>query len=64
MGPVLKTILFNFMYVVWFIIDTGSHLFITFKSPEILAPASIPVAAGKKIANTEKKSCCIPLTSR
>lgn len=30
---------------------------LTFKSPEIFAPAKIPVAAGKKIANTEKKSC-------
>ena len=29
---------------------------ITFKSPDILAPAVIPVAAGKKTANTEKKS--------
>lgn len=28
----------------------------TFKSPDILAPAVIPVAAGKKTANTEKKS--------
>lgn len=27
----------------------------TSKSPEILAPARIPVAAGKKIAKTEKK---------
>ena len=27
----------------------------TFKSPEILAPAKIPVAAGKNMANTEKK---------
>lgn len=27
----------------------------TFKSPEMLAPARIPVAAGKKMANTEKK---------
>lgn len=27
----------------------------TFKSPEMLAPAKMPVAAGKKIANTEKK---------
>ena len=30
---------------------------LTFKSPEMLAPASTPVAAGKKIANTEKKLC-------
>lgn len=29
---------------------------LTFKSPEILAPARIPVAAGKNIENTEKKS--------
>jgi len=28
---------------------------ITRKSPEMLAPARIPVAAGKKIENTEKK---------
>ena len=28
---------------------------VTFKSPEMLAPARIPVAAGKKMANTEKK---------
>ena len=28
----------------------------SFKSPDRLAPARIPVAAGKKIANTEKKS--------
>lgn len=27
---------------------------VTFKSPEMLAPARIPVAAGKKMANTEK----------
>ena len=27
----------------------------TFKSPEILAPARMPVAAGKKTPNTEKK---------
>lgn len=26
----------------------------TFRSPEILAPARMPVAAGKKMANTEK----------
>ena len=30
---------------------------LTFKSPEMLAPASTPVAAGKKMANTEKKLC-------
>ena len=30
--------------------------YLTFKSPEMLAPASIPVAAGKNMANTEKKS--------
>ena len=29
---------------------------LTFKSPEMLAPAKIPVAAGKNIAKTEKKS--------
>lgn len=29
----------------------------TFRSPDILAPANIPVAAGKNIANTEKKLC-------
>lgn len=28
---------------------------LTLRSPEILAPAKIPVAAGKKMANTEKK---------
>lgn len=28
---------------------------LTARSPEIFAPASMPVAAGKKIANTEKK---------
>lgn len=27
----------------------------TFKSPEMLAPAKIPVAAGKNMANIEKK---------
>lgn len=27
----------------------------TFKSPEMLAPARMPVAAGKKMAKTEKK---------
>jgi hypothetical protein len=27
----------------------------TFKSPDMLAPASIPVAAGKKMEYTEKK---------
>lgn len=28
---------------------------VTLRSPEMLAPARIPVAAGKKMANTEKK---------
>ena len=28
---------------------------LTVRSPEMLAPAKIPVAAGKKMANTEKK---------
>jgi hypothetical protein len=28
---------------------------LTLRSPEIFAPAKIPVAAGKKTANTEKK---------
>ena len=28
---------------------------VTFKSPEMLAPARMPVAAGKKMAKTEKK---------
>lgn len=28
---------------------------LTARSPEIFAPARIPVAAGKKMANTEKK---------
>lgn len=28
---------------------------LTVRSPEMLAPARIPVAAGKKMANTEKK---------
>lgn len=28
---------------------------LTIRSPEILAPAKIPVAAGKKMAKTEKK---------
>lgn len=41
---------------------------ITLRSPEIFAPARIPVAAGKKTANTEKKSCseekCGPKLSR
>jgi hypothetical protein len=32
----------------------------TFKSPDILAPANIPVAAGKKMAKTEKKLCKVP----
>lgn len=35
---------------------------LTRKSPEMLAPARIPVAAGKKMANTEKKSS-FPLKS-
>lgn len=30
-------------------------IILTARSPEIFAPARIPVAAGKKIANTEKK---------
>jgi hypothetical protein len=29
------------------------------KSPLIFAPANMPVAAGKKIENTEKKSCVL-----
>lgn len=37
---------------------------LTLKSPEILAPANIPVAAGKKIANTEKKLCSTPSDTR
>lgn len=39
------------MYYLW------NHLceISTFKSPEMLAPARIPVAAGKKMENTEKK---------
>lgn len=28
---------------------------VTLRSPEMLAPAKIPVAAGKNMANTEKK---------
>ena len=34
---------------------TKIRIVFTFKSPEMLAPANIPVAAGKKMANTEKK---------
>lgn len=30
-------------------------IILTARSPEIFAPARIPVAAGKKMANTEKK---------
>ena len=33
----------------------GSISTVTFKSPEMLAPARMPVAAGKKMAKTEKK---------
>lgn len=36
----------------------------SFRSPLMLAPARIPVAAGKKMANTEKKSCVTLLTGR
>ena len=31
--------------------------FLTLRSPEMLAPARIPVAAGKKMAKTEKNEC-------
>ena len=37
------------------ITGTKNHSIFTFRSPEILAPARIPVAAGKNMANTEKK---------
>lgn len=33
----------------------GAESKLTVRSPEMLAPARIPVAAGKKMANTEKK---------
>jgi hypothetical protein len=35
----------------------GMALCASRKSPEILAPAKIPVAAGKNMANTEKNEC-------
>lgn len=38
----------------WLDIPTSDAV-LTLRSPEILAPAKIPVAAGKKMANTEKK---------
>ncbi len=43
---------------------SGCKELVTFKSPEMLAPAKIPVAAGKKIANTVKKLCCNPFETR
>lgn len=41
-----------------FSIENNNTIFnrFTFKSPDIFAPAVIPVAAGKKTANIEKKS--------
>jgi hypothetical protein len=35
--------------------ETKSMNNFTIKSPDMLAPARIPVAAGKKMENTEKK---------
>lgn len=34
-----------------------SQWLLTARSPEMLAPAKIPVAAGKKMENTEKNVC-------
>ena len=36
----------------------------TLRSPEMLAPARIPVAAGKKTAKTVKKLCSVPSNLR
>ena len=36
----------------------------TFRSPEMFAPARMPVAAGKKTANTVKKLCSVPSNLR
>ena len=37
---------------------------LTFKSPERLAPAAMPVTEGKNTANTEMKFCCLPSAFR
>jgi len=37
---------------------------LTLRSPDMLAPAKMPVAAGKKIENTEKKLCSVPSLKR
>lgn len=42
------------------IVPCGMDVEGSFKSPEMFAPARMPVAAGKKIAKTEKKSCSTP----
>lgn len=42
------------MYIKVSIIVLLFTLTLTLRSPEMLAPANIPVAAGKNIANTEK----------
>lgn len=38
-------------------------MFVTFRSPEMFAPARIPMADGKKMANIPKKSPFGPLQS-
>ena len=46
----------NFHFCCLYIkVNKNKTTILTFKSPEILAPASMPVAAGKKMANTEMK---------
>jgi len=40
--------------------DNSQEILNTFKSPETLAPARIPMPAGKYTEKTEKKSCICP----
>lgn len=43
------------MYTIFYTKLIQYFVILTARSPEIFAPARIPVAAGKKMANTEKK---------
>lgn len=46
------------------IISCNILYWLTFRSPEMLAPACMPVTEGKKMANTLKKSWLTPSLNR
>jgi len=52
------------VYICIFKSHPGSLSSVTFRSPEILAPAWIPATAGKKIEKIVKKSWSIPSLNR